>query len=98
MWINKETDENFNEYENVETYVDDKLDDEDEFENYLLDNNFEGYAAELAARGRTQYGGYIITNFEQLVCEFRDGLQSELWNEWEYFEPDAECLQYESDD
>lgn len=84
-------------YDDAINIIEGTIDDYDEFENYLINNDFFKSVLELALEGKTWYRG-IVTNFEMLVDCFREDFAQEIWDQWDYFEPDAECLQYESDD
>lgn len=97
MWINNKTDEKVSDYNDMVNIIEETIDDYDEFENYLINNNFTESVLDLALDGKTWYRG-VVTNFNILVDCFREDFIQENWDEWEYFEPDAECLQYESDD
>lgn len=97
-YINTVTGEIVEDYEEVENFID-KLDSAD-LQYYILTNysDFFEMCMEIITEGETKFGNSICCDIDLLTTTLYEEMKTIKYNEWEYFDDDADCLKYESDD
>ena len=52
---------------------------------------------EIIEEGETKLGNSVCGDIDLLTTALYDEMKMVKYNEWEYFDSDADCLTYESD-
>ena len=97
-YINTVTGEIVEDYNAVEDIIN-KLNGDD-LQDYILTNygDFFVMCVEIIEEGETKLGNSVCCDIDLLTTAIYDEMKSIKYNEWEYFDSDADCLKYESDD
>ena len=97
-YINTVTGEIVEDYKAVEENIN-RLNGSD-LQDYILINygNFFEMCVEIIEEGETKLGNSVCDDIELLTNSLYHEMKMVKYNEWEYFNNDADCLKYESDD
>ena len=97
-YINTTTGEIVEDYKAVEENIN-RLNGND-LQDYILTNygDFFEMCVEIIERGETKLGNSVCYDIDLLTTALYSGMKAAKYNEWEYFNDDADCLKYESDD
>ena len=97
-YINTVTGEIVEDYKAVDDIIN-KLNGSD-LQDYILTNygDFFEMCVEIIEEGETKLGSLVCDNIELLTNSLYHEMKMVKYNEWEYFDSDADCLKYESDD
>ena len=97
-YINTETGEIVEDYKAVEDIIN-KLNGSD-LQDYILTNygDFFEMCVEIIEEGETKFGNSVCCDIDLLTNTLYGEMKTVKYNEWEYFDSDADCLKYESDD
>ena len=69
-------------------------------QDYILTHysDFFEMCVEIIEEGETKFGNSVCCDIDLLTNTLYGEMKTEKYNEWEYFNSDADCLKYESDD
>lgn len=97
-YINTTTGEIVENYKAVEENIN-RLNGSD-LQDYILTNygDFFEMCVEIIKEGETKLGNSVCRDIGLLTTLLYDEMKTTIYNEWEYFDNDADCLKYESDD
>ena len=97
-YINTVTGEFVEDYKAVEDIIN-RLNGSD-LQDYILTNygDFFEMCVEIIEVGETKLGNSVCGDIDLLTTALYDEMKTVKYNEWEYFDSDADCLKYESDD
>ena len=97
-YINTVTGEFVEDYKAVEENIN-KLNGSD-LQDYILTHysDFFEMCVEIIEEGETKLGNLVCDDIELLTNSLYHEMKMVKYNEWEYFNNDADCLKYESDD
>ena len=97
-YINTTTGEIVEDYKEVEENIN-RLNGSD-LQDYILTNygDFFEKCVEIIEVGETKLGKLVFCDIDLLTNALYDEMIEAKYNEWEYFDNDADCLKYESDD
>ena len=97
-YINTTTGEIVEDYKAVEDIIN-ELNGND-LQDYILTNygDFFDMCVEIIERGETKLGNSVCCDIDLLTTAIYDEMKTIKYNEWEYFNSDADYLKYESDD
>ena len=97
-YINTATGEIVEDYKAVEENIN-KLNGSD-LQDYILTHysDFFEMCVEIIEEGETKLGNLVCDDIELLTNSLYHEMKMVKYNEWEYFNNDADCLKYESDD
>lgn len=97
-YINTITGEIVEDYEEVVDIIS-ALDGAD-LQDYILTNygDFFEMCVEIIEAGETKLDNSVYYDIDLLTTTLYNEMKAERYNEWEYFNSDADCLKYESDD
>ena len=97
-YINTTTGEIVEDYKAVEDIIN-RLNGTD-LQDYILTNygDFFEMCVEIIEVGETKLGNSVCGDIDLLTTALYDEMKTIKYNEWEYFDNDADCLKYESDD
>lgn len=71
-----------------------------DLQDYILTNygDFFEMCMEIIKEGETKIGNSIYSDIGLLTTDLYKEMREMRYKEWEYFDNDADCLKYESDD
>lgn len=71
-----------------------------DLQDYILTNygNFFEMCVKIINEGETKFGNSVCYDIDLLTTTLYNEMKRVKYNEWEYFDSDADCLKYESDD
>ena len=97
-YINTTTGEIVEDYKEVEENIS-KLNGSD-LQDYILTNygDFFEMCVEIIEEGETKLGSLVCCDIDLLTTAIYNEMKTIKYSEWEYFDNDADCLKYESDD
>lgn len=97
-WVNTYRNIEVDTYNEVQNFID-SLDGSD-FDDYIKANygDYFEMITEILQWGGTKLGNTVYTNITDLNRDLFEEMKNSYLNEWEYFDDDADCLKYESDD
>lgn len=97
-YINTTTGEIVEDYKAVEDIIN-KLNGSD-LQDYILTNygDFFEMCVEIIEEGEKKVGNSVCCDIDLLTTAIYNEMKTIKYNEWEYFDNDADCLKYESDD
>lgn len=97
-YINITTGEIVEDYKAVEDIIN-ELNGND-LQDYILTNygDFFEMCVEIIERGETKLGNSVCCDIDLLTTAIYDEMKTIKYNEWEYFNDNADCLKYESND
>ena len=97
-YINTTTGEIVEDYKAVEENIS-RLNGSD-LQDYILTHysDFFVMCVEIIEEGETKLGNSVCCDIDLLTTTIYDEMKTIKNNEWEYFNSDADCLKYESDD
>lgn len=97
-YINTVTGEIVEDFTEVENIID-NLNGID-LQDYILTNygDFFEMCVEIIKVGETKIGNSVCCDIDLLTTALYNEMKTMRYNEWEYFDDDAECLKYESND
>ena len=97
-YINTATGEIVEDYKAVEENIS-RLNGSD-LQDYILTNygDFFEMCVEIIEEGETKLGNSVCCDIDLLTTAIYNEMKTVKYNEWEYFNNDADCLKYESDD
>lgn len=97
-YINTATGEFVENYKAVEENIN-RLNGSD-LQDYILTNygDFFEMCVEIIEEGETKLGNSVYCDIDLLTTALYNEMKTEKYNEWEYFDNDADCFKYENDD
>ena len=97
-YINTTTGEIVEDYKEVEENIN-RLNGND-LQDYILTNygDFFEMCVEIIEEGETKLGNSVYCDIDLLTTALYDEMKKVKYNEWEYFDSDADCLKCESND
>ena len=71
-----------------------------DLQDYILTHygDFFEMCVEIIEEGETKVGNSVCCDVDLLTTAIYNEMKTIKYNEWEYFDSDADCLKYESDD
>ena len=97
-YSNTTTGEIVEDYKAVEDIIN-KLNGND-LQDYILTHygDFFEMCVEIIEEGETKFGNSVCCDIDLLTNTLYGEMKTVKYNEWEYFDDNADCLKYESDD